>query len=375
MGDEYVFRTVNGFARRQLGFEQKLTLSTRESDEAGNAYFKEVIRTFPADFLLRVFAAPVQISGALGWEVSANYLPRLQVAREQGSPLLDIWHARASVVRPLGMISSGICIMVVFLAGWHSFRLGLAALWIFTFLATYPVLEFQSRHYTHLEILPIFALGGCAEFLLHKVRWRRWKGRRDLFRLLWLWWVLLPVLVLGGGALFYLRHYQDAALRNFVEEVLAQRRTSLSWAKTKPEESGVTALAVRDFPRVPDGVHQTHYAVLSFNFAQCPRENFILQAELEDGPVRSHKARLFPAATAAPGTQHVLLPVHSYSQRNPRKIYLPTPYVRCLMGIELVDLLPKWSVLPYFNLSEGWREQEFFRRFGSMPPDSSPFPL
>ena len=150
--DFYFHTRIAGHTRRVTG-DAPPPYWTRENDEAGARFLSTFYRLFPADTLLRAYAA--------AWEI-ANHGPFLM---EKFYPT-DDWtlHLFDQRYRWLGFLD-GLGVPLALLAcvalAAVEFRLGLAAAFVLLCVCGYPSLQFHSRHYFMLEVVPLWALGCC----------------------------------------------------------------------------------------------------------------------------------------------------------------------------------------------------------------------
>lgn len=145
--DLYVSEIINDFARRSLGSTGFFSLATPAYDRAGLAYLAEVASEFPADVAVRFLAAAVKVLQLLSPEWFIGTHPGL-----------------LSSFRPAALAMPWVVLAVLLVMACTRPRLALFGLGLVLFLGGYPSLQFQVRHYFHLQILPLW-------FLLIAVSW------------------------------------------------------------------------------------------------------------------------------------------------------------------------------------------------------------
>lgn len=251
--DEYIVVAVN--ARQQLtgrGYEL-LRTQTRPFEREGAALFLGYIRHFPADILIRTYAATLRLLD----EVPFCDLERLHngfLERDNGTKnpvLLALYAARYHVLSLFQGTGRYLLAAALLLLAARQFRLALFGLLFVLYFCGYTVLQFAPRHIFHMEFLSLWALG----FLLHAAwawawgwpalrgAWRDADQRRALAASL-----RLPVLRMAafalvavtavGAPLAVLRAYQAAHLRN-LSAALVQAPVEPVTVRTGYDNAGV----------------------------------------------------------------------------------------------------------------------------------------
>jgi len=123
-------------------------------DVVSGRYLRDIVLTFPADFITRAYASVLLIVELpfLRWD----------------APMLR-WHpslyrVRETLLRPRigwGVVIAGMAVLVASAA---SLRLGFFLLFFLAYFGGYPAIQFQERHHFHLELVTWWAFG----FVLHR---------------------------------------------------------------------------------------------------------------------------------------------------------------------------------------------------------------
>jgi hypothetical protein len=158
--DEFVISAVGRYARRARPDAPPLQLATAEYEAATRNYFFEFARRFPADMITRAAASMGQIPELpFGWpdaplpgQLDTVYAIRQRVL----GPLYGV-----GIVLTLGAIA-GIALVQP--------RQGLFLLFLFAYLASFPVIEFHNRNYFYLEVIGWLAIGFVGTRIAHLVR-------------------------------------------------------------------------------------------------------------------------------------------------------------------------------------------------------------
>lgn len=145
--DEYVVRIVQGHS----GLDHWLQFPSAESDRAGQALWFDLIRNFPADVLARALAAGNTVMNLCFTSRDPSFLTKPLPAQ----PFFVGLYAWMSALNGLGLMVAALFVGV---ASWSSLRRGALAALLLLVLASYPSLQFESRHYFHTQIVPVVAI-------------------------------------------------------------------------------------------------------------------------------------------------------------------------------------------------------------------------
>ena len=211
--DSFINTTVTSYASRLQPDIGHIPYCEPEYDRQTGRYLREVGRRFPADMLVRAYASTLRIAelpfmgppdaGAGGYEHAENQAPGKPGASGPGLAL---------VVAAIGLAMGA------------SLRIGIFLVFLVLYFGGYPAIQFDLRHYFHLEFITWWAVG----FVLQSLVW----GVRRLFKE-WSWdprWTMAvtdTVLGLAGCALaltlglWLSRAYQEAAARSLFTRYLA----------------------------------------------------------------------------------------------------------------------------------------------------------
>ncbi|HWI17246.1 MAG TPA: hypothetical protein VNT81_05845, partial [Vicinamibacterales bacterium] len=234
--DGYVIRQVRGYADRMDPQAPPPVYCSPEFDRFSGGYLMAIVATIPGDLVARAYASIVQIV-----EVPFDYLT---------SPLTQggaksMFDARQRLLRTgthWGFIAS---VVAVVLVSALSIRLGLFLVFFLGYFGGYPAVQFNERHFFHLEFMGWWAIGfvACAAYVI--ARSREWPGGVDRKTA----WTRIAVVsittVIGLSVLIAAtRWYQQRQLERLVESYLA--------APTEPVDgtSALAGVADRDWPQM-----------------------------------------------------------------------------------------------------------------------------
>lgn len=122
--DLYVAMKLKEYSNRLQSNSRPVRLATPEYNEIGKNYFLTLVRNFPADFLIRAYASALKI-----------------------------------LTMPYGDLSVVFAVIAFAILLIHDRKLSIFALCIVLFLLCYPAIQFQSRHFFHLLIVPLWLIG------------------------------------------------------------------------------------------------------------------------------------------------------------------------------------------------------------------------
>jgi hypothetical protein len=205
--DDAVYAAATAYALRSDPGTGHIEYCSHEYDSVTERYVLSLARTFPADFLTRGLASVAQVV----------QLP----FRWFDQPLPGWWSALYAARRVMlkTLRGGGVVAMAITLLGllaWRA-RVGLFAVFFLLYVGGYPALQFDIRHYFHLEFITWWAIG----FLLHQavIHWRAADGRaRSMLleirtRYDWIGGARIAGAIVGGVviALWVCRGYQQVS--------------------------------------------------------------------------------------------------------------------------------------------------------------------
>ena len=218
--DDVVYATATAYAVRTQPGVGHIEYCSHDYDRVTGGFVVALAQAFPGDFLTRAFASVVQVV----------QLPFRWFDQPLPGWWTGLYTVRRLILRPLrGWGVLPVAITLVGLTAADT-RLGLFALFFLLYVAGYPSLQFDVRHYFHLEFMTWWAIGFVVQQIIVHRRsadgvWRtmasqireRYEWRRAT-RVL----AALAVCLLGG--LWLARGYQQLRVtRLFREYVTAPR--------------------------------------------------------------------------------------------------------------------------------------------------------
>ena len=153
MTDTFADLKTGDYAARALGAPAP-RLCTAEYDTASGQLYFDLARTFPADFVVRAYASVLMIL-RVGLAIPAAMLPMAPFA--DSPTLTGAYRLASAITSPISVLGVLITLAALGVAWASSIRLGLAMTTFVLFLAGYPAIRFDERHWFHLRFIPWWA--------------------------------------------------------------------------------------------------------------------------------------------------------------------------------------------------------------------------
>ncbi len=200
-----------------------------EYGRIGSGFIKKIAVNFPADILIRAYGSVLKVL-----ELPFTYVEApiglhnsfIQKTYSQRELLLNFLHG-------WGLFLAIVALLIVSV---HSFRQSMFCLLILFYLGGYPMLQFQGRHYFHLEFISLWFLGfiiqSCVTFVRHKILKRSAGSRLSMSFILYRTLlfsavssgiVLIPYFTLGQYQKFKVSKLFEAYYNADIEQVPLSR--------------------------------------------------------------------------------------------------------------------------------------------------------
>lgn len=211
MTDTFADLKTGDYAVRVLGAPVP-ALCTAEYDTASGALYFDLARTFPADLAVRAYASVLMIL-RVGLDLPAMMQPMPPFA--DSGVMTAVYRAGHAVTSPLAALGVVLTVAALALAAGASLRLGLAMTAFVLFLAGYPAIRFDERHWFHLRFIPWWAA-----VLVFTHLWHHGVRAIDRPRLIRAGLTLAVLLVVLASALGLLRAVQASRVRPLLQAYL-----------------------------------------------------------------------------------------------------------------------------------------------------------
>lgn len=151
--DTFADLKVGDYAVRVMGAPLPRLCTAAYDTASGRLYF-QLARTFPADFVVRAYASVLMIL-RVGLAVPGAMIPMLPFS--DSATMTAVYAALSAITLPVAQLGVLVTFAAVMAAWASSIRLGMALTVFVLFLAGYPAIRFDERHWFHLRFIPWWA--------------------------------------------------------------------------------------------------------------------------------------------------------------------------------------------------------------------------
>lgn len=363
--DSYVATTVDAFAGRTLGALSQVSVGVPGYAEASQAYYTTLVGTFPADAVLRGWAAVIQVldlpfSGM--HSLSAGIFP-------------DVITRAIELVGRVRILFAGLgtalfAASVLALSVWNV-RLAASLFAVVVLLGAYPAIQFQLRHIFHLELLSVWMLGFLCSAGLARIvgRWRGVPGEDKEGAsggVIWrpvgfaLCVVLIVTLPMAG-----LRAYQQQAATTLIETYVAASREPLVLS-AEPAGPGVVRLAKDALPEGPKRSMRSDMIVAEISAEGCPVNHTVMSVtyDTENPDLDFTRTYDVEVPSAGNGVARVFVPIYRSSPAGSSTdalkfggIEIAEAEQHCLKEVSRFAEADRYPMLLPVVLAPDWRER------------------
>lgn len=347
--DGYVIRGVQGFARRTNPEGPVPGYCSHEYDVQSGRLLSAIITTFPGDFVTRAYASVLQIVE----------LPFVKLGAPAGDWAAPIFAAREVVLNPRHSWGALLAAVALVLATSASIRVGLFFLFFLAYFGGYPAVQFQERHFFHLEFIGWWALGFCIHQSAGRLA-RAVDGREPFTlpsrRLIARVAVIGTIAVTGfGGLLGVTRWYQVRQARQLFGAYIAAPKAVL-----EDPYSPLPDVGPGDWPQ---------FIEVDLNEAACgPRPAVTFRYERSNADSDFTRTITIPRRTTREGVTRMMLPVYErfagleFSDLSPG----------CFVGASRVTNLEVLPLLLGVTLPPDWESRPLYQRLARWERDGEP---
>jgi hypothetical protein len=340
-GDSYVVETVSGYAQRTQGIPPPLVYCSHEYDVQSGRYLEEIASTFPADMTVRAYASLFQI---------------VELPFEQWTGPIPDWAAilykvRAKFLRPRARLGAAAILITLVIVGGASLRLGLFLLFFLAYVGGYPAIQFQGRHYFHLEFITWVAIAFVASQTV--IALRSWTAGIPDLKTSARAGARGAALVVAGGAVLAVvlvaaRGYQESRARSLFNGYIAAPKVRM-------------ADAVGSLRDVASG-QWPQYLEVDLNAAAC-RPGQTVTFRYDSAIATEDFTRTITIAPSAgtAGPTRIFLPVFERFAR----IDIDDPRPGCLTGSYRFPDLERLRLLLGATLPPTWESEPLYQRLGT----------
>lgn len=378
--DQFVGDIVNSFSQRVGG--RQVEFFSPEYDREATAYLLRVARHWPADMLARAYASVLNVlempftvgtyASSIPYGAGGEWVRRLYD--------WQIW-LLFNYLSGRGLLLTALALTIIAVRSPSTAAILLAFL---IYYAGYPAIQFDVRHFFHLEFIAWWALAyalqrgvalasplarGDTESLRAAVRDRLWVGpsiRMAAFT------IVSAAVVLGS--LTTLRAYQTPHVRSMLREYLAAPRQRLDTEVTVHGERvfvaspGLWTLLPAETPSMPV---RTRYLVAEFSPATCDAAQLPVTFRYwSDNRTGDFSRAMVLTLMSQGGPTRIFFPAYcdrSWSTfEGPsgscfERIELPRGHAACLSALYRVTDLERCPLLLGITFAPAWEQAAAFQ--------------
>lgn len=271
--DSFIYAILDSYAYRIHG--HPVRFATPEYDHVGAQYLFEIIKNFPADMIVRIYASILKIL-----DLPTTYMGVPFGINNKTAIGFYQWRAKLFPLL-VGIIPYITGVMLLIISA-YSLRKALFLLMFLLYFAGSPAIQFSDRHFFHLEFIGLWIIGFVVQqtiqfvnTLVHR------EARQSLIRTLThpkSWWSAptwrllgfgLGVLIIIIGPLWLLRIYQHLQVGTLLQAYIVADKEPLVLTQTPLNNDRILITSSSQKPPVEPNstLHPTfvEYLVLEFN--------------------------------------------------------------------------------------------------------------
>ena len=335
--DAYIDRTVNGYRWRMTPSAAALTFCSREYDGVSGQYLQTIATTFPADLLARSYASVLQIVE----------LPFRNFLAPMADWFTPIYHVRSWVLRPDHRWGFWFAALAIWVTAAAHLRLAAVLLFLLVYFGGYPAIQFQERHYFHLEFMGWWAIAFVSQSVVTapgaiRRYWPDWPtfARAAVRSAL----VLAAVAVGAGLVLVTARWYQGRQVARLLDAYLAAPKLAVD-----PPLGPLPVLPAAEWPQLLE---------VSVNRAGCG-DSGTLTFRYDKVDVNQDFTRTIALdhGSGVDGTTTIFMPVFErYSGLE------ASGGERCVTTVRRINDLKPFPLLLGAILPPGWQSRPLYQR-------------
>jgi hypothetical protein len=339
--DEYAHTTVTSYAARRHPGIGRLDYCEAAHGDATREFLVDVITRFPADIVIRAYASMLRVID-LPW-----LSPEIADEEREAEPNFDVGRRRG-----VPIVAAAVFVLTAL-----ELRLGLFFAFFLVYFGGLPGLQFDPRHFFHLEIVTWWAGGFLIQAAIaygRRVQWRpRWaEARVPMVRAAGLVATCLAAL---AALLWATRAYQQQSTRNLLNGYVSAPRDPIPVEAALAHEPAVPIrISPRTLPETAD------FIAVDLNGSRCGAHTAV--AFRYDDPARRAYSRVFEAAKDdAPGMTQIFMPIYDGF----RRLEIIDAPPGCVDGVYRVREPGRFTFLLETMLRPGWRRSPLYQQLKS----------
>ena len=380
--DEYAHVQTSSYATRMWGVTHALNLYGPEYDRAASEMLATVATDFPADMLVRVYASILRTL-AIPYSTNARNAPTLVKDRA----VVFGYSLRDQVLRGLGNIWPAVAVAALLGLAAFSLRLVIFFVLMVVYFGAYPVLQFNERHFFHLEVIGLWILVLVTQQLItlaSRARdgsWRAWldrqRGRGWMAPALRAGLVATVLVGLTTVPLSALRRYQADVVRTRLSSYVAMPKAPLQWSASDHQE-GKVRIAVPELPAGTNGSAEVQSGLVVAEFASgvCDSLKFDMTLRYSASSAVydfTHTIRVEPPGEPG-GMRRIFAPVFAHKVPSwgmdgvfaLAHIEIPAASAACVSGLYQIRNPAGVPLLMDVNLPNRWQDATPYQTLASV---------
>jgi len=344
--DEYAYTNVTSYAARVQPRVGHIAYCEAQYGAATRAYLMDVIKRFPADVIVRAYASVLRI-------VELPFAARSAGNDDDGKP-----HDRNAG----NLIGLGLVVAAIALTTAVDTRAGIFLVFFLLYFAGMPAIQFDPRHFFHLEFVTWWAAGFLLQTAvthLRPVTWQHaWRSvAAPIVRTAAVLTLCVALLML---TLWAARSYQQAAAQSLLSSYLTAGREQLPLAEIlAPGSEPAIRVSPHTDPETAD------FIVVDLNGSYCGEHATV--AFRYDRDARRAYSRVFevPRDDGSRGLTNIFMPIYDGFHR----IDFSGAPPGCVDGVYRVREPGQFPLLLEVMLRPGWRRAALYQRLRGRDPE------
>jgi hypothetical protein len=343
--------------------------------DAASALATDIVRHWPADVAARGLASSLAM---LDLPFSVGRFSAPIPNGLEGSFARGFYRAQANVLLRLSGVGLLVAIAAVMIIGASNLRAGVLLVLVLLYYCAYPAVQFQTRHFFHLEFVSWWALLFVLTVVC-RLLWRALAERvlpvvdaRSVARSIV---PLVTIAVVTAFPLWVLRLYQQRHVLALLDAYVAAPRTLKSVSKARRADD--TLMAIDDLWRgtAPEEV-AVRYIAVELGGAACAAENLPLTAVYDARTYRDDFSTVTRIPIGTGSTTLRFMPVFHY-QNLSRFVGLSVParFDPCVKSVSVVDDVRRIPIPVEFTRTPGDRSHRWYQQLPDWEQAVGDFPL
>lgn len=361
--DSYISVVAHSYS--EVFFEDKdySRRGTTDYNEKEGRYLMGIVKNFPADILVRTYAAPLSV---LDLPFKYNHFKHPEFIKKI-KPLRYVDQA-LQFFKGKGVFLS---VLAVFVISLSNLRIGIFLFFLILYLGGYTVVQFTGRHHFHLEFLSLWTLG----FLLQKVigffvALTHSSSRDSVFQTISkplesLAAIRKPLAVFTLAIsmfimlLFLLRIYQTKNVQNMIQTISSMETEKFELENAPNDNPKKSIVMGRILNNTKSNM--TQYIVVEIGGEQCDTRDKPIGLRLK-GTLYPHRDWTIPVPDKGE-TIKVFSPLYYRRKANTIQVTISKKHRDCLLSVSRIKSFENLPFLLNFTMPSDWKSYPLYQTF------------